>query len=165
MQELCKKYSHGCSNLSSFSYYLTWILSSLRRHLFHPFWFTQINPYNICHKLFQRPVEKQFQELPPALTTTASVCFGNSFFPTRLPWKKGQHFSLQMKKYRYFKSNHHSLRLANVIGIGCISDGTLMGFCSCGAQVRVTQGVTLGSSQKGKQTHGVTHPQNQINCL
>lgn len=25
-------------------------------------------------------------------------------------------------------------------------------------------GVTLGFSQKGKQTRGVTHPQNQINC-
>lgn len=68
-----------------------------------------------------------------------------------------------MKKYRYFKSKHHSLRLANVVCIGCISN-SLMGFCRCGTQVRATQGVTLVFSQKGKQTHGVTRPQNQINC-
>lgn len=65
--------------------YLTQILSSLRRHLFHPFWFIQVNPYKICHKLFQPPVEKQFQEFPLALTTPASVCFRNSFFPPRPP--------------------------------------------------------------------------------
>lgn len=65
-------------------YYLTWILSSLRRHLFHPCWFIQINPYNICHKLFQPPVEKQFQEFHPALTTTVSVCFRN-----KTPMKEG----------------------------------------------------------------------------
>lgn len=57
----------------SISYYLTQILSSLMRHLFHPFWFIQINPYSICHKLFQPPIEIQFQEFPLTLTTT-TIC-------------------------------------------------------------------------------------------
>lgn len=81
------------------TYYFFQILSSFRSHLFHPFWFIQMDPYIICHKLFKPPVETQletFQEFPPALTT---VCFTETiFFPHENPMKEGA--ALPLSRWR-----------------------------------------------------------------
>lgn len=54
------------------------------------------------------------------------VVHRTNFFPTRPPWKKGQHFLLagEGQKYRHFESKVRSqpLRLADIIGIACISN-------------------------------------------
>lgn len=68
--------------------------------MFHPFGFIQMDPYIICHKLFQPPAETQlatFQEFPPALTTTVSACFTETNFSSQDPHERRGSASLQVK--------------------------------------------------------------------